>query len=33
VNVGALLGADPLYTTVRMRTPEDAAFGYLGEGN
>jgi hypothetical protein len=33
VNVGALLsGAQPVFTTVRMRTPEDAAFGYFGEG-
>ena len=33
VNVGALLpGTQPIFTTVRMRTPEDAAFGYFGEG-
>jgi hypothetical protein len=29
INVGALVGAQPRYTTVRLRTPEDAAFGYF----
>jgi hypothetical protein len=33
INVGALLGSQPSYTTVRLRTPEDAAFGYFAEGN
>lgn len=34
VNVGALLPGDqPAFTTVRMRTPQDAGFGYFGEGN
>jgi hypothetical protein len=33
VNVGALLGAQPEYVTVSIRTPQDIAFGYLGEGN
>ena len=33
VNAGALLGVQPSYTTVRIRTPEDTAFGYFGEGN
>lgn len=33
INVGALLGAQPVFTTVRLRTPQDAAFGYFGEGN
>ena len=32
VNVGALLGAQPVFTTVQIRTPEDVAFGYFGEG-
>lgn len=33
-NVGALLGgSQPSFRTVRLRTPEDAAFGYFGEGN
>ena len=32
-NLGALLGAQPSFTTVRLRTPQDAAFGYLGEEN
>ena len=33
-NVGALLGgSQPGFRTVRLRTPEDAAFGYFGEGN
>jgi hypothetical protein len=33
VNVGALLGGPADFTTVRLRTPEDAAFGYFAEGN
>jgi hypothetical protein len=33
VNVGALLGIQPSYTTVRLRTPQDTAFGYFAEGN
>lgn len=33
VNVGALLGAQPDFTTVRLRTPQDAAFGYFSQGN
>ncbi|KAB2968691.1 MAG: hypothetical protein F9K18_02420 [Thermoanaerobaculia bacterium] len=33
VNVGALLGGQPGFTTVQIRTPEDLAFGYFGEGN
>jgi hypothetical protein len=32
-SVGALLGAQPDFTTVRFRTPQDAAFGYFGEEN
>lgn len=32
VNVGALLdGARPAFATVRLRTPQDASFGYFGE--
>ena len=33
VNAGALLGAQPSYVTVRIRTPQDIAFGHFGEGN
>lgn len=33
VNVGALLGSQPEYATVQIRTPQDIAFGYFGEGN
>jgi hypothetical protein len=33
VNAGALLGTQPVFTTVRIRTPEDIAFGYFGKGN
>jgi len=34
VNVGALVsGTQPVFTTVRFRTPQDAAFGYFGEGS
>ena len=34
INIGALLpGAQPAFATVRLRTPQDAAFGYFGEGN
>ena len=33
VNAGALVGGQPDYATVRLRTPEDAAFGYFAEGN
>lgn len=33
VNVGALLGGPPDFTTVWLRTPEDAAFGHLAEGS
>jgi hypothetical protein len=34
LNIGALTsGAQPIFTTVRLRTPEDAAFGYFGEGS
>lgn len=32
-NLGALLGAQPSFTTVRLRTPQDTAFGYFAEGN
>ncbi len=32
-DAGAYLGAAPSFTTVRIRTPEDAAFGYFAEGN
>jgi len=32
VNVDALLGLQPEFTTVQIRTPEDIAFGYFGEG-
>jgi hypothetical protein len=31
INVGVLLGAQPRYRTVLMRTPGDASFGYFGE--
>jgi hypothetical protein len=33
LNVGALLGVQPSFTTVRLRTPQDTAFGYFAEGN
>jgi hypothetical protein len=33
VNLGALLGADPVLNSIRIRTPDDIAFGYFGEGN
>lgn len=33
VNLGALLGAEPALTSIRIRTPEDIAFGYFAEGN
>jgi hypothetical protein len=33
INAGALLGNQPSYTTVRLRTPQDTAFGYFAEGN
>ena len=33
VNVGALLGTDPQFTTLCIRTPQDIAFGYFAEGN
>jgi hypothetical protein len=34
LNVGALVsGAQPVFATVRLRTPQDAAFGYFGEGS
>jgi hypothetical protein len=33
VNLGALLGAEPALTSIRIRTPGDIAFGYFGEGN
>jgi hypothetical protein len=33
LNIGALLGAQPQFTTVQLRTPEDAAFGLFAEGN
>jgi len=33
INVGALLGSQPSYKTVRVRTPQDAIFAYFGEGN
>ena len=33
VNAGALLGAQPTYITVRIRTPQDIAFGHFGDGN
>ena len=33
LNVGALLGSQPDYTTIQIRTPQDIAFGYFGEGS
>lgn len=33
INVGALLGSQPDYTSIRVRTPQDIAFGYFAEGN
>ena len=34
MNIGALMpGAQPAFKTVRLRTPQDAAFGYFGEGS
>ena len=33
VNVGVLVGAQPDYVTIQLRTPQDVAFGYFGEGN
>jgi hypothetical protein len=33
LNAGALLSGPDDFTTVRLRTPEDAAFGYFTEGN
>jgi hypothetical protein len=33
VNLGALLGAEPALTSIRVRTPDDIAFGYFAEGN
>lgn len=33
VNVGALLGTQPDYTTVQLRTPQDIALSYFAEGN
>jgi hypothetical protein len=33
VNAGALLGFQPDYTSIRIRTPQDIAFGYFAEGN
>ncbi|HZI45490.1 MAG TPA: hypothetical protein VFD53_09730, partial [Ilumatobacter sp.] len=33
VNVGALLGSHPVAQSIRVRTPEDIAFGYVVEGN
>jgi hypothetical protein len=33
VALGALLGADPALTSIRVRTPDDIAFGYFAEGN
>ena len=32
-NVGALLGYQPAYTSIQLRTPTDIAFGYFAEGN
>lgn len=33
VNVGALIGTQPTYTTVQLRTPQDIALSYFAEGN
>jgi len=33
VGVGALLGVDPAWKSLRVRTPGDIAFGYIPEGN
>lgn len=33
INLGVLLGAQPDFTTARLRTPQDAAFAYFAEGN
>jgi hypothetical protein len=33
VGVGALLGVDPAWRSLRVRTPGDIAFGYIPEGN
>jgi hypothetical protein len=33
VNLGALLGADPVLNSIRIRTPDDIAFEYFAEGN
>jgi len=33
INVGALVGTQPNFTTIRLRTPQDTAFGYFAEGN
>jgi hypothetical protein len=33
VNLGALFNADPILNSVRIRTPDDIAFGYFEEGN
>jgi len=32
VNLGALVGFQPAFVTVQIRTPQDIAFGYFGEG-
>jgi len=33
LNIGGLLGGSPEYVTVQIRTPQDIAFGYFGEGS
>jgi hypothetical protein len=33
LNIGTLLGGSPEYKTVQIRTPQDIAFGYFGEGS
>jgi hypothetical protein len=33
VNLGALFSADPVLNSIRIRTPDDIAFGYFEEGN
>jgi hypothetical protein len=33
VNVDAVVGMQPAFNTIQMRTPEDIAFGYFADGN
>jgi hypothetical protein len=33
INVGALVGLQPDYVSIQVRTPEDITFGYFAEGN